>query len=228
MCRSASMMFVAIVGPSGCGKSSLLKLILGLEHATVGSLSIAGVRITRPTRGVGAVFQSPTLLPWRTIGENVLLPADVMKLNRREAKARATALLAMAGLAGFEGRYPYELSGGMQQRAGIVRALVHDPKLLIMDEPFAALDAMTREQMSAELQRIWMESGKTVVFITHSISEAVFLADRIVVMSPRPGRIVAEFENRFARPRSFVDLAGAEMSALAVEIRQALDEAHAA
>jgi NitT/TauT family transport system ATP-binding protein len=220
--------FVAIVGPSGCGKSSLLKLILGLEAATVGSLSIAGVRISGPTRGVGAVFQSPVLLPWRTIGENVLLPVDVMKLDRRKAKARATELLAMAGLAGFEGRYPFELSGGMQQRAGIVRALVHDPKLLIMDEPFAALDAMTREQMSAELQRIWMASGKTVVFITHSISEAVFLADRILVMSPRPGRIVAEFDNPAPRPRGFVDLAEGGMAHLAVEIRQALDAAHAA
>jgi NitT/TauT family transport system ATP-binding protein len=174
--------FVSVVGPSGCGKSSLLKLILGLERATRGSLAIGGREISGPSRGVGAVFQAPVLLPWRTIEENVLLPIDVMRLDRKTATERARALLQMVGLGDFGRRYPYELSGGMQHRAAIVRALVHDPRLLIMDEPFAALDAITREQMASELQRIWMESGKTVVFITHSISEAVFLSDRIVVM----------------------------------------------
>jgi len=215
--------FVSVVGPSGCGKSSLLKLILGLERATQGSLAVDGREIVGPSRGVGAVFQAPVLLPWRTIEENVLLPADVMKLDRPRVTERARALLAMAGLSGFEKKYPYELSGGMQHRAAIVRALVHDPRLLIMDEPFAALDAITREQMATELQRIWMESRKTVVFITHSIGEAVFLSDRIVVMSARPGRIIAKFDNPAPRPRSFADLAAPALSALSVEIRRSLD-----
>jgi NitT/TauT family transport system ATP-binding protein len=215
--------FVSVVGPSGCGKSSLLKLILGLERSTCGSLAVDGREIAGPSRGVGAVFQAPVLLPWRTIEENVLLPADVMKLDRPSATERARALLAMAGLSGFENKYPYELSGGMQHRAAIVRALVHDPRLLIMDEPFAALDAITREQMAAELQRIWMESRKTVVFITHSIGEAVFLSDRIAVMSARPGRIIAMYENPAPRPRSFADLAAPAFSALSNEIRRSLD-----
>jgi NitT/TauT family transport system ATP-binding protein len=220
--------FVAIVGPSGCGKSSLLKLILGLQRATRGTISLAGTAIDGPSRGIGAVFQSPVLLPWRTIAENVLLPVDVMKLDRKIVAARAAGLLRMAGLGGFEQRYPFELSGGMQQRAAIVRALVHDPNLLMMDEPFAALDALTREQMALELQRIWLASGKTVVFITHSISEAVFLADRIVVMSARPGRIVASFANRAPRPRSFADMAAPALADLGVEIRRSLDSASAA
>ena len=220
--------FVSVVGPSGCGKSSLLKLILGLERATRGSLAASGREITGPSRGVGAVFQAPVLLPWRTIEENVLLPMDVMKLDRKETTERAHALLRMAGLGDFGKKYPYELSGGMQHRASIVRALVHDPKLLIMDEPFAALDAITREQMAAELQRIWMESGKTVVFITHSISEAVFLSDRIAVMSARPGRIMEVLDNPAPRPRSFTDLASPALAELSAEIRRSLDLAAAA
>jgi NitT/TauT family transport system ATP-binding protein len=220
--------FVSIVGPSGCGKSSLLKLILGLQRTTRGTIALAGTMIDGPSLGVGAVFQSPVLLPWRTIAENVLLPIDVMKVDRKIVAERAAALLRMAGLAGFEARYPFELSGGMQQRAAIVRALVHDPRLLMMDEPFAALDALTREQMSLELQRIWLESGKTVVFITHSISEAVFLSDRILVMSARPGKIVASFDNRTPRPRSFQDMAAPALAELAVEIRRSLDLASAA
>jgi NitT/TauT family transport system ATP-binding protein len=220
--------FVSVVGPSGCGKSSLLKLILGLERATRGSLAIGGREISGPSRGVGAVFQAPVLLPWRTIEENVLLPIDVMRLDRKTATERARALLQMVGLGDFGKRYPYELSGGMQHRAAIVRALVHDPRLLIMDEPFAALDAITREQMASELQRIWMESGKTVVFITHSISEAVFLSDRIVVMSARPGRILATFENASARPRAFAGLAAPALAELSAEIRRSLDLACAA
>ena len=215
--------FLSIVGPSGCGKSSLLKLVLGLERASSGQIYLGGQRVSGPSLGVGAVFQSPVLLPWRTIEENVLLPVDVMKLDRRQARDRAHALLAMAGLADFGKRYPFELSGGMQQRAAIVRALVHDPRLLIMDEPFAALDAMTREQMAGELQRIWLQSGKTVIFITHSISEAVFLSDRIVLMSARPGRIVETFVNDAPRPRDLTDLEGPGMARLATAIRARLD-----
>jgi NitT/TauT family transport system ATP-binding protein len=203
--------FVSVVGPSGCGKSSLLKLVLGLERPTRGDIAISGTRITGPTKYAGCVFQSPVLLPWRTILDNVLLPIDVMKLDRQSVTARAMDLL--------------KLSGGMQQRAAIVRALVHDPRLLIMDEPFAALDAMNREQMAVELQRIGMESGKTIVFITHSISEAVFLSDRIVVMSARPGRVIATFENPFPRPRHFTDMASPELGRLAADIRQSLDQA---
>jgi len=220
--------FVSVVGPSGCGKSSLLKLVLGLERATRGSLAIGGTEISGPSRGVGAVFQAPVLLPWRTIEENVLLPIDVMRLDRKSASERAHGLLRMVGLGDFGQRYPYELSGGMQHRAAIVRALVHDPRLLIMDEPFAALDAITREQMASELQRIFMESGKTIVFITHSISEAVFLSDRIVVMSARPGRIMAVFENRTPRPRAFSALATPELAKLSDQIRSSLDLASAA
>jgi len=215
--------FVSVVGPSGCGKSSLLKLILGLERASRGRLAMDGREIAGPSRGVGAVFQAPVLLPWRTIEENVLLPADVMKLDRPSATERAHALLTMAGLGGFEKKYPYELSGGMQHRTAIVRALVHDPRLLIMDEPFAALDAITREQMAIELQRIWTESRKTVVFITHSIGEAVFLSDRIAVMSARPGRITAVLDNPALRPRSFADLTKPALAELSTEIRRHLD-----
>lgn len=217
--------FVSIVGPSGCGKSSLLRLVLGLEKVSDGAIIVAGEHINGPSKKAGCVFQSPVLLPWRTIWDNVMLPIDVLRQDRAASRERTANLLEMAGLKGFEQRYPYELSGGMQQRAAIVRALVHDPSILMMDEPFAALDAMTRETITLELQRIWMESRKTVVFITHSISEAVFLSDRIIVMSARPGRIVGEFENRVARPRRFADLATPEMSGLVEEIRQRLNEA---
>ncbi len=217
--------FVSIVGPSGCGKSSLLKLVLGLEKVTGGDIFVAGNRIDGPSKRAGCVFQAPVLLPWRTIWDNVMLPLDVLRQDRKAATERVHGLLAMAGLTGFENRYPYELSGGMQQRASIVRALVHDPSILMMDEPFAALDALTRETITLEFQRIWMESGKTLVFITHSISEAVFLSDRIIVMSARPGRIVGEFANTFPRPRQFADLAAREMSDLTQEIRECLNAA---
>jgi len=219
--------FLSIVGPSGCGKSSLLRLVLGIETATGGEIFVAGTKVTKPNRQAGCVFQSPVLLPWRTIWDNVVLPLDILRQNREASRERIARLLEMAGLKGFERRYPYELSGGMQQRAAIVRALVHDPRILMMDEPFAALDAMTRENMTLELQRIWLESRKTVVFITHSISEAVFLSDRIVVMSARPGRIVGEFENPFPRPRQFSDIAKPELNGLVETIRQRLNEASA-
>ena len=215
--------FVSIVGPSGCGKSSLLKLILGLEKSTGGEILLSGRVVQGPNRNVGIVFQSPVLLPWRTVSENVLLPADLQHLDREKATARAAHLLRFSGLAGFENRYPFELSGGMQQRVAIVRALIHDPRLLLMDEPFAALDAMTREQMSMELQRIWMESRKTVVFITHSIQEAVLLSDRIAVMSARPGRLISVLDNSAPRPRKIGDLAAPEMAKLAATIRDQLE-----
>jgi NitT/TauT family transport system ATP-binding protein len=219
--------FVSIVGPSGCGKSSLLKIVYGLVTAASGRIEVAGKAVTGPRRDIGMVFQSPVLLPWRTILENVLLPADVLGLDKATMRRRALELLEMVGLASFEHVYPDELSGGMQQRAGIVRALVHDPDVLLMDEPFAALDALTREQMALELQRIWMTSGKTVLFVTHSISEAVLLSDRIVLMSARPGRVVAVYDAPKQRPRTFDDLAASAFAELTRQIRRGLNDASA-
>ena len=218
--------FVAIVGPSGCGKSSLLRLALGLQTRSQGVISISGQNVETPRRDVGVVFQTPVLLPWRTVFQNVMLPADVLKLPRDETARNAMSLLALAGLAGFEHQYPYELSGGMQQRVGIVRALVHNPRVLLMDEPFAALDALTREAMSIELQRIWMANRKTIVFVTHNISEAVLLADRVVVMSARPGRIIADLANPAPRPRDIQFLSDPSASELARHIRDCLNRAY--
>lgn len=181
--------FVAIVGPSGCGKSTLMRILAGLVPPSAGEITFGGHRLSGPRRDIGVVFQSPVLFPWRTVLDNVLLPIDVQRRERGTAMARARELIQLVGLGDFEGRYPAELSGGMQQRVGIARALVHDPSMLLMDEPFGALDAMTREHMNVELHRLWLARGKTVLFITHSISEAIFLAQRVVVMTPRPGRI---------------------------------------
>ena len=214
--------FLAIVGPSGCGKSTLLKLVAGLRAPTKGRLSIYGKPVAGPRSDVGIVFQSPVLLPWRTLLENVMLPVDVLRLGRREYEAKARSLLALVGLEGFESAYPHELSGGMQQRAAIARALVYDAPLLLMDEPFGALDAMTREQMNLELQRIWSASGKTVLFITHSIAEAVFLADRVVVLSPRPGRVLDILDVTGVRPRSLDDMMLPEFGHLVRRIRTLL------
>ncbi len=194
--------FVAVVGPSGCGKSTLLRILAGLNPPSSGSALLAGTPIEGPRRDIGVVFQQPVLFPWRDVLANVLLPADVQGLARAAMRERAMGLLALVGLQGFEGRLPRELSGGMQQRVALVRALIHEPSLLLMDEPFGALDAMTREAMNLELQRIWMERRKTVLFITHSVGEAVFLADRVLVMSPRPGRIVDTLAVDIPRPRS--------------------------
>ena len=194
--------FVAIVGPSGCGKSTLLKILAGLLPPTHGAVALRGTPISGPRRDIGVVFQSPVLFPWRSVLDNVLLPVDVQKLGRERGIARAKELLALVGLAGFEQRYPWELSGGMQQRVAITRSLIHDPALLLMDEPFGALDAMTRETMNLELQRIWLERRKTILFITHSIPEAVFLADRVLVMTPRPGRIMDTINVDLPRPRA--------------------------
>ena len=193
--------FVSVVGPSGCGKSTLLKMVAGLLPISGGELALAGKPIKGPQKDVGIVFQSAVLLPWRSVEDNILLQAEMRHLPKAAAKARARELMEMAGLKGFEGKYPWQLSGGMQQRASICRALLHDPSVLLMDEPFGALDAMTREFMNVELLRIWRESGKTIVFITHSIDEAVLLADRVAVMSPRPGRIERILEVGIPRPR---------------------------
>jgi NitT/TauT family transport system ATP-binding protein len=195
--------FVAIVGPSGCGKSTLLRLIAGLLRATGGEVSIDGTPVREPRQDTGIVFQSATLLPWATITDNILFPLKLMKQMRPDSIRTVHDLLKLVGLAGFEHRYPRELSGGMQQRAAICRALIHDPAILLMDEPFGALDALTREEMSLELLRIWTANPKTILFVTHSIPEAILLADRVVVMSPRPGRIVEDIKVPLPRPRTF-------------------------
>ena len=193
---------VALVGPSGCGKTTLLKILAGLMPATSGEAKLNGTPIEGPRRDIGMVFQSPVLFPWRSVLDNALLPVDVQRLGREQLLERAHALIALVGLSGFEHRYPWELSGGMQQRVALVRALIHDPALLLMDEPFGALDALTRESMNVELQRIWLDRRKTVVFVTHSTSEAVFLADRVMVMSARPGTIADMLKIELPRPRS--------------------------
>lgn len=195
--------FVTIVGRSGCGKSTLLRIAAGLIHSTSGQVTIAGQPVTGPRRDVGIVFQRPALLPWRSILANVLLPVEIAGGDLKAARAEAGELLALVGLEGFENRRPLELSGGMQQRAALCRSLIQRPRLLLMDEPFAALDALTREDLSLELQRIWVERRKTIVFVTHSISEAVLLSDRVVVMTPRPGRIARIVPVEAPRPRGF-------------------------
>jgi NitT/TauT family transport system ATP-binding protein len=193
--------FVTIVGHSGCGKSTLLKIVAGLLAASSGSVTVRDRTVTAPLADVGMVFQRPVLLKWRNIFDNVMLPIEMLHLPRREGAQRALDLLKLAGLTEFRHHYPAQLSGGMQQRAAICRALVHDPSLLLMDEPFGALDLMTREEMNFELLRIWSERRKTTLLVTHSISEAVFLADRVIVMTPRPGMVAEIIEVGLPRPR---------------------------
>ncbi len=211
--------FVCLVGPSGCGKSTLLKILAGIVPHTAGEVLVSGRSPRDPKTSVGLVFQAPVLLPWRTVLQNTMLPADVMGLDRKTVTARAHDLLRMVGLEQFASSYPSELSGGMQQRCGITRALLHDPDILLMDEPFGALDAMTRDSMNLELQRIWAESGKTIFLITHSIPEAVFLADRVLVMSERPGRIVEDIRIGLPRPRDLDTMSTREFSEAVRHIR---------
>jgi len=217
--------FVTIVGPSGCGKSTLLRILAGLLDYDIGRVMLDGQPIRGTRRDVGVVFQSSILLPWRTILENVMLPAEVLGIPMKQARERAMQLLHMVRLDGFEHKLPRQLSGGMQQRASIARALLHDPKILLMDEPFGALDAMTRERMNLELQRIWMESGKTVVLITHSIPEAVFLGDKVFVMSPRPGTLERVLPIDLSRPRSMDVMAHPAFAAASASIRERFSHA---
>jgi len=195
--------FVAIVGPSGCGKSTILALIAGLTPVTTGRIAIDGQEVRRPHPKVGMVFQTDLLLYWRNIIDNILLPVEIKGWKRREYLPRVEELLDQVGLAGFGKKYPSELSGGMRQRVAICRALVQNPGLLLMDEPFGALDALTREQMIIDLQSMWASVGNTVIFVTHSIDEAVFLADRVLVMSPRPGRVDLDLRIDIPRPRGW-------------------------
>ncbi len=194
--------FLTVVGPSGCGKSTLLKLVAGLIAPTRGRIILAGEQVEKPRPDVGLVFQQPVLLPWRNVLDNVLLPIEILGWPVRSYRRTALDLLSLVGLEGFETRSPRQLSGGMQQRVAIARALIYDPKVLLMDEPFGALDALTREELSLELMRIWEERKKTVIFVTHSIPEAVLLADRVVAMTPRPGRIAKIVEVKLPRPRT--------------------------
>ncbi len=215
--------FVTIVGQSGCGKTTLLKILAGLIPCSSGTVSLRGRPVNGPSRDIGIVFQDPVLLPWRTVLHNVLLPAQVLRLEARASHARAMGLLRLVGLEGFEDKYPHELSGGMRQRVAIARALIHDPSLLLMDEPFGALDAMTREFMNLELLRIWQQSGKTIIFITHSIPEAVFLADRVVVLSARPGRVQEIVSVDLPRPRDLDIMASDEFGVYARKVRHLFD-----
>ena len=195
--------FVAVVGPSGCGKSTLLSLLAGLHPVTGGTIAIDGETVVKPHPKTGVVFQSDLLLDWRTVRDNILLPIEIKRLPVREYRQRADRLLEQVGLGGFGNKYPSELSGGMRQRVAICRAMIQEPGLLLMDEPFGALDALTREQMIMDLQAVWLEIGNTVLFITHGIDEAVFLADRVLVMSPRPGKIDLDLTIDIPRPRQW-------------------------
>jgi NitT/TauT family transport system ATP-binding protein len=214
--------FVALVGPSGCGKSTLLQILAGILPATSGDILFNGQKLTRPRRDVGIVFQEPVLLPWRTVRDNVMLPAVVHGLNREQYRQKAEELLKLVKLEGWGGRYPFELSGGMSQRASIARALLVDPAMILMDEPFGALDAMTREQMNLELLRIWSRAQKTVLLITHSIQEAVFLADRVVVLTARPGRVIDVVDIDLPRPRTMEMMAWPAFGAAGDRIRKHL------
>jgi NitT/TauT family transport system ATP-binding protein len=211
--------FVAIVGASGCGKSTLLRLVAGLVPASAGGVALDGAAVTAPRDDTAMVFQAPTLLPWADVLRNVTFPLRLMGKAGADTEDRARALLATAGLAGFETKLPSELSGGMQQRVAICRALLQQPRVLLMDEPFGALDALTREEMSLELLRLWADRRMAVIFVTHSIPEAVLLADRVVVMSPRPGRIADIVEVGLPRPRSFDQEGSDEFQRCARRIR---------
>jgi NitT/TauT family transport system ATP-binding protein len=210
--------FLAIVGPSGCGKSTLLRLVAGLLPASSGAVRVDGKRVDRPQTNLGIVFQNPVLLDWRSALDNVLMQVELRSRDPRAYRERALRLLEQIGLKDFADRYPYELSGGMRQRVAIARALIHDAPLLLMDEPFGALDALTREQMRLDLEALWLETHKTVLFITHSIDEAVLLADRVVVMSPHPGRIERIIEVALARPRGLAARRAAEFTRISEAI----------
>jgi NitT/TauT family transport system ATP-binding protein len=224
--------FVAVVGPSGCGKSTLMKVVTGLWPPTAGTVVVSGREVTGPLSIVGMAFQNPTLLPWRNTLDNVMLPLEISKPHRERLRserpacvAKARALLTMVGLKGFEDHFPWELSGGMQQRASLCRALIHDPSLLMLDEPFAALDMFTREELWLALQAVWLARRPTVILVTHDLREAVFLADRVLVMSARPGRIVAEHAVDLERPRRLDTIYEPSSVALIHELREHISAA---
>jgi NitT/TauT family transport system ATP-binding protein len=214
--------FVSLVGPSGCGKSTILQICAGLVSPTRGKVEVGGVKARPGRREVGIMFQAPVLLPWRTVADNVLLPTEIFKMDKGPAKERALELLDIVGLAGFEDKHPWELSGGMQQRASLARVLVADPDILLMDEPFSALDEFTRERLNLELARIHESFGRTILYVTHNIEEAVFLSDRVVVMKPHPGEILEIVETGLPRPRKLEVLQEPSTIELVIKIRQML------
>ena len=223
--------FVVLLGPSGCGKTTMLRMIGGLIAPTGGTLTVEGQRLwdgenrrSEAVSELGMVFQDANLFPWLSIEDNIALPLELKGMDKAGRRARAHELCQLVGIKGFEKRWPRELSGGMRQRAAIARALSYDPKILLMDEPFGALDAMTRDAMNLELQRIWMDTGKTIILVTHSISEAVFLADRIVLLSPRPGKIDTIVEVPIPRPRRSEVQASETFQSIALALRQRLAE----
>ena len=220
--------FISLIGPSGCGKTTLLRVIADLEQVTAGTVRVNGLssKDARLARAYGYVFQAPALFPWRTVLANVCLPLEIHGVGKSEAKQVALAHLERVGLKGFEGKYPWQLSGGMQQRVSIARALGFEPKLLMMDEPFGALDEITRDRLNEQLLRLWERERRTVVFVTHSIPEAVFLSSRIVVMSPRPGRIVDVIESGLPADRTLDIRDTPEFAAIAHRVRMSLQDGH--
>jgi NitT/TauT family transport system ATP-binding protein len=227
--------FVAVVGPSGCGKSTLMRLVTGLWQPSAGNVIVAGREVSGPLSIAGMAFQNPTLLPWRNVLDNVMLPLEVVRPHRGQLRAqraqyetKARDLLALVGLAGFETRFPWQLSGGMQQRVSLCRSLIHDPRLLMLDEPFGALDIFTREELWAVLQDVWMARKPTIILVTHDLREAAFLADRICVMSARPGRIVTTRINDLPRPRTLETTYLPEFNQLTHELRNYISDAREA
>lgn len=214
--------FICIVGPSGSGKSTLLKILAGLLIPTQGQVVLNGKRLQGPRKGVGVVFQKTNLMPWRTVIENITLPLEVMKVSRELAEMKARELIDLVGLSGFEEWLPRDLSGGMEQRVAIARSLIHDPKLMLLDEPFGALDALTREKMAAELLRIWRARKKTVMMVTHDIPEAVYLADRVLAFSPQPGNLRLDLEIDLPRPRQEEDRYTRKFVAYTQKLREAI------
>ena len=219
--------FLSLLGPSGCGKSTLLMMIAGLTAPSAGEIRVKDVPVTGPRREVGVVFQSPVLLPWRTVRQNVLFPIELLKLSRSQYEPRAMELLRMAKIEEFAGLLPRQLSGGMRQRVAICRALVHDPGILLMDEPFSALDAITRDEMAVELLRIWQANRKTVIFVTHSIREAAFLSDRVLVMGRRPSTIIDDLVIDLPRPRDIAMTEDETFNRFVRHLRKAIEASHA-
>jgi NitT/TauT family transport system ATP-binding protein len=219
--------FLSLLGPSGCGKSTLLMMVAGLIDSTEGEIAVNGKAVAGPRREVGVVFQQPVLLPWRKVLDNVLFPIELLKLPRAQYEKRAMDLLAMAKIDDFAHHLPRQLSGGMRQRVSICRALIHDPRILLMDEPFSALDALTRDEMGVELLRIWQANRKTVIFVTHSIREAVLLSDRVLVMGRRPSTIVEELAIDLPRPRHIAMTEDESFNRFVRTLRKAIEASHA-
>lgn len=214
--------FVGLVGPSGCGKSTILQICAGLIPYDSGEVRVGGVPAQPGRKGVGIMFQAPVLLPWRSVTENILLPTEMFKMKQKESRRRAQELIDLVGLSGFEDKYPWELSGGMQQRCSLARVLVFDPDILLMDEPFGAVDEFTRERLNLELAGIHESLGRSVLYVTHNIEEAVFLSDRIVVMTPNPGEILTVAETGIPRPRNLDMLTESRTVELVIDIRRQL------